>query len=329
MEYSKSTIIEIIKDVFDIEIKELIRIKDNIDNSYLTAVNLIHNCKGKIIFSGIGKSGYIAQKIAATFSSIGVKSIFIHPSEALHGDIGLIDENDVFFMISKSGESEELIKFSYYINRISLPQIIITANPKSTLAKTSETILLLNIEKEACPLNLVPTTSTTASLLIGDALAIALMRLKDFRRDDFAIYHPGGNIGKRLLIQVKDIMASGEDNPVVDENDTMKQVIIEVTSKHFGGVSVIDKDGYFKGLITDYDIRININEDMFQKKAKDIMNSDPIFIYVDTLATDAIMIMESGKKQLNILPVLNKEGKSAGMIRLHDLVREGLLDFGK
>jgi arabinose-5-phosphate isomerase len=329
MNNSNSTILEIIKAVFDSEINELIRMKNNIDDSYINAVNLIHNCKGKIIFSGIGKSGYIAQKIAATFSSIGVKSIFIHPSEALHGDIGLIDESDIFFMISKSGESEELIRFSYYINRINLPQIIITANPKSTLGKSSEIILILNIEREACPLNLVPTTSTTASLLIGDALAISLMKLKNFKRDNFATFHPGGNIGKRLLFKVKDIMASGRDNPVVYENDTMKEVIIEVTSKHFGGASVIDNDGYFKGLITDYDIRININEEMFHKKAKDIMNTDPIFIYDDTLATDAIMIMESGDKQLNILPVLNKEGKSVGMVRLHDLVREGLLDFGK
>jgi arabinose-5-phosphate isomerase len=327
MKKKHTSIIDTIKEVFDREITELIRIKNSIDQSFEKAVNLINQAKGKVVFSGIGKSGYIARKIAATFSSIGVKSVFIHPSEALHGDIGLIDEEDCFFMISKSGESEELIKFSYYINNLNLPQIIITANPNSTLAKTCRVTLHLNIEQEACPLNLVPTTSTTASLLIGDAIAIALMKVNDFRKEKFALYHPGGSIGKRLLFKVKDIMWAGENNPIVHEDDDLKAVIIEVTSKHFGGASVVDRNGYFKGLITDHDIRTNINEDLFHKKAKDIMNPDPVFIYEDTIATNAIMIMESGKRQFNILPVLDRKDKAVGMVRLHDLVRQGILDF--
>ncbi len=325
-------VIEIIKDVFDKEISGLIKAKETIVGDFEKVLSLLKNCNGKIIFNGIGKSGSIAKKISSTFLSIGLKSLFIHPVESLHGDIGILEENDCFVMISKSGETDELINMIPYIKNFKAKIILITSNKNSILTQLSDFVISLTFGEEACPFNVIPTTSTTAFLVVGDALAIALMKIRNIKENDLIKFHPGGSIGKKLYFRIKDLMWSDEDNPIVYLDDDLKIILEEMTKYRLGAVSVIDDDGYFCGLITDFDIRVHIlnnSENAFSLKAKDIMNKNPKTIYEDKSALEALMIMEGEEKQLNILPVIDSERKVVGIIRLHDLVRNGLLDIRK
>lgn len=314
----------IIDDVFSKEIKALEEQKNISVKAISEAVKLIGKIDGNVITTGIGKSGHIAKKISATLSSTGTKSIFIHPVEGTHGDLGIVDDNDCVVCISKSGETEELLLLLPFFKRNNIPIITITANPNSKLAEKSDVIIPLSTQKEACPLNLAPTTSTTLSLVIGDALAVSLMSCKDFKKEHFAMYHPAGQLGKRLLFKVSDIMVSGDDNALVDMSADFRKVIEIITEKALGACSVINDDGKFVGLITDYDIRTNIDEDLSCKKAQDIMNPDPTFVYEHTMAVDALNIMEDRDRPFNVLPVLNDAHRPTGLVRLHDLVRAGL-----
>jgi len=272
--------------------------------------------------TGVGKSGIIAQKIAATLVSTGTSAVYLHPTDGMHGCLGVVRKGDVILAIGKSGESEELLGILSAIKKIGSPVISITANAESALAKNSDIILLTEVKREACPFNLVPTNSTTAALVIGDALAITLMKMRKFKPEDFGLLHPGGSIGRRLAI-VGDLMRTGEDNAVVSVNDSIKKMLLEITDKRCGAVSVAGKDGRLLGFITDFDIRRTLEkrEDVFSKKIREIMNPSPVFVFSDTKASDALALMQNREKPIAVLPVLNRKKKVVGIIHMHDILR--------
>ncbi|MFN0118605.1 MAG: SIS domain-containing protein [Elusimicrobiota bacterium] len=316
-----------INNVLSIQGNSILAARRFIDGSFYNAIELMYMCKGKIVVTGIGKSGLISQKIAATLSSTGTPAIYLHPSEGMHGNLGMLSKNDVVFAIGKSGESEELNAILPSIKKIGVKIISLTSTRFSTLSKKSDVALCIPIEKEACPLNLAPTTSSTIALVVGDAIAIVLMKKRGFNEKDFALFHPGGLLGKRLLLKVSDVMRKGHQNPVVKINSTMDRLLIEISKKWTGAASVVDKAGKMVGLVTDYDIRTAFaaGKSIFSLKIIDVMNQNPITIYSDELAVNALKIMESRKKPLTIIPVIDRKKKSVGMIHLHDLVSKGLV----
>lgn len=319
----KEELITLLEQVFDNKIATLSQVKESVKTGFVKAVDVLFATKGKVVVSGIGKSGLIGKKIAATMTSTGTLAIFLHPAEALHGDLGVINSDDVVLAIGKSGESDELISMLPAIKEIGAKVISITSNTESTLAKESDVVLYAKIDREADLLNLAPTSSTTAALVIGDALAVALMKLHDFKEERFALYHPGGRLGRRLLLKVKDIMRSGEQNPIIDENESVKSLLYQITQKRSGAISVVNKQGNLRGLVTDYDIRtiLETDKDLYSLSIAEIMNSDPIFVYESAKAVEALDIMENRDKPLLVLPVLSKESeKVTGMIHLHDLL---------
>jgi arabinose-5-phosphate isomerase len=315
-----------IKEVISLEIKTLQDLHDSVDESFEKAIQLIQASSGKIILCGIGKSGLIARKIAATFSSTGTTSVFLHPSEALHGDLGMVEDGDTLILLGKSGESDELVGMLPILKKLHCKVISITANKQSTLAKHSDVVLYTPIEKEACALNLAPTTSTTAALAVGDALAVCLMKQNNFSKTDFALFHPGGRLGKRLLYKVDDIMTSGDDNPLVLLDDPFDTVVSTITMGGVNAVSVTDKDGFFKGLITGYDLRkaFQSANELRSLKAKQIMFSDPVTIQAGVFAIEAFDKIKNNPKPLLLLPVLDKEDKSVGIITMQAMIRAGL-----
>lgn len=304
----------------------LSRLRGAIGREYENAVTAMHSCHGKIVITGIGKSGLIAQKIASTMVSTGTPAIFLHPAEGMHGDIGIVHKDDIVIAISKSGESDELIALLPSIRKIGARLIAITAKQGSMLAKNAEIVLVTPIEEEACPLNMAPTCSTTAALVVGDALAITLMKLRNFQPEDFALYHPGGQLGKRLLLNVKDVMRAGDANPVIESTVSVKEMLFEITNKRAGAVSVVGADRRLLGLVTDYDIRRALEKwgNVFAMTISDLMNKTPTFVYEDEKAIRALEIMENRDKPFLVLPVLNRQEEVIGMIHLHDLVAKGL-----
>lgn len=318
--------IDIGKRVFDIEIDSLKNIRNNIDSTFMIAVQSIFHCKGRVILTGMGKSGIIARKISSTMSSLRTSSFFVHPSEAKHGDLGMVQKEDLVIAIGKSGETEELNSILPYISKIGASIISITGNPGSTLAKLSDIVLNTYVEREACPNNLAPTSSTTAALVMGDALAVAVSELKGIRPEDFAQYHPGGQLGKRLLLKVKDLMHKQKKNPLAGPENTIKEIISLMTLNPLGGVNIVDSENKLLGVITDGDIRRSLMKykDILDKPASEIMTKTPIFITEDEPAFKAMQIMENRKSQISILPVLNADRNVVGLIRLHDLVQAGL-----
>lgn len=326
---SKNKIIESALRVLDIEAKAIVNLKKSINKEFVLAVNEIIKVKGRLIVIAVGKSGHIGRKIAATLSSTGTPSIFVHPTEALHGDLGMITKNDIVLAISNSGESDELSTLLTVVKKSKIRIIGLTGNQKSTLAKLSDILLLAKVEKEADPNNLAPTSSTTATLALGDALAVSLLEKRSFTAFDFAKLHPGGNIGRSLL-QVKDIMHMGNDNPVVDKSTTLKDALITITLKGLGVVSIVDSNMKLQGILTDGDIRrllLNSRElnSLFNMKVGDIMSGDPLTIFSDTLCVDAVHLMEDNRKKrfVSVLPVIDRKGKPVGMIHMHDLIRRG------
>jgi len=312
--------------VMELEGRALARVRERVGPAYEEAVRLIYGCTGKVIVTGMGKSGLIAQKIAATMVSTGTPAIFLHPAEGLHGDIGIAHKDDIILAISKSGESDELTGLLPTIRQLGARVIAITAVPDSMLAKQADIVLLTPIEEEACPLNMAPTCSTTAALVVGDALAITLMKLRNFQPEDFALYHPGGQLGKRLLLTVADIMRAGEANPIIRVMSSVREMLCEITSKRAGAVSVVDDDHHLLGLVTDYDIRriLERGGNILTMTIAEIMNKTPTFVYTDEKAFRALEIMEKREKPFLVLPVLDRQEKVVGMIHLHDLVARGL-----
>jgi len=313
--------------VFQLEIETLIKVRESLNGDYTEAVELLFSCKGKVVVSGAGKSGLIAQKIAATMVSTGTPAVALHPGDAMHGDAGVIHGGDVFLGISKSGETEELLNLLPYLNQTKVAVISITANAESSLSKGSKIALYTPVDAEACPLNLAPTSSSTAALVVGDALAMALMKMRGFQPENFALLHPGGQLGKRLTMTVADIMRSEENNPVVNVNGTLHEMLYEITGKLSGAVSVVDDNGQLLGLVTDHDIRsvLEQRKDLFSLTITEIMNDHPTFIRSDEMAIAALELMENRETPFMVLPVLEPSSQQVvGMIHLHDLVTQGL-----
>mgnify|MGYP003958685009 FL=1 len=316
---------EIIR-VIDVEMKGLSLLREHIDSSVKSAVETIFNCRGKVILTGMGKSGLVAKKIASTMSSVGTPAIFMHPAEGMHGDLGIIAAEDVVIAIGKSGESSELNGVLPSIRSVGAKIIGIMGDVNPTLARYSDVVINIGDIEEACPLNMAPTTSSTVTMVLGDAMAVALMKMRDFDLADYALLHPGGQIGKRLTMRVSDVMLKGSNNPVINITESVKNCISEISRKLAGAISIVDNDGKLIGLVTDYDIRKHIEkeENIFSMEIKDIMNPDPIFVYEDEKAFSALRIMQEREKPITILSVLDRNNIVIGMLRMHDLVKEGL-----
>jgi len=310
--------------VIEEEVRELSKLSERLDQSFVKAVELILNCEGKVITTGVGKSGHIAQKIASTLSSTGTPAHFLHPSEALHGDLGVIESKDVMLAISNSGESAEVVALLPYVKLIGAKLISIVNNPNSTLTKHSDVCLFLGVEKEACPLNLAPTTTSTASLVLGDALAMVLLELRGFTEKDFANRHPAGTLGRKLKL-VKELCHTGQEVPIVKESDPMGKVIVEMTSKGFGAVAVVDDEGKLCGIITDGDLRrfINRGGDLNNSLAGDVMTKNPKTARMDELAAEALRRMEDYK--ITVLIITDEDRKPIGIIHMHDILRAGVI----
>ncbi len=320
-------IIREIKHVLNVQSLSIREAKSFVGTPFAQAVNLLHRCRGKVVVTGIGKSGFVAQKIASTLSSTGTPAIFLNPVDGIHGSLGVLQKDDVVLAIGKSGESEELLTLLPSVRNMKVKVIALTSNKHSSLAKLSSIVLYMPVKREACPLNLAPTTSSTVALVIGDAIAIALMKLRGFSREQFALYHPGGLLGKRLLLKVSDVMRAGNANPVVRLNDTLAKMLIEMSSKWTGAVSVVDGRRKLIGLVTDFDVRraFASGQSIHSVQIRDLMNPSPTFIYADDMAVKALTQMESRKKPFTVLPVVDRRRRSVGMLHLHDLVRAGLV----
>ena len=291
-------------------------------------VDLLAGIKGKIVIVGVGKSGIIGQKIAATMTSTGTGAIHLHPSDALHGGIGIINSDDVVIIISNSGETNEIIEMLPYLKRRNVPIVALVGNVNSTLARRADVALDASVDQEACPLNLAPTTSTTVALAIGDALAMTLMSVKGLTPDDFAVNHPGGQLGKRLTLRVADLMHADGENPTVTLDATWVEVVKGISDGGLGAVNVVDQSGRLHGIITDGDLRRGIqrlqNEPAANLQCAEIMTRNPVIANPELLAYDALRLMEDRPSQISVLPVVNGDGQCVGLIRLHDIVRSGL-----
>jgi arabinose-5-phosphate isomerase len=308
------------KRVLRIEAEAISDLVERIDARFERAVELLYSCLGRAIVTGMGKSGIICRKIAATLNSIGTPSVFLHPADAIHGDLGMIVAGDLVLAVSNSGETPELIRLLEVVKRLGNPLVCMVGQPDSTLARYSDVILDVSIKQEACPLGLAPTASTTAALAMGDALAMALSEKRGFKEEDFANLHPGGKLGKKLM-RVENLMRTGNELPVVALDTPMRDVIDEISRKGLGVTAVISEDGKVAGIITDGDLRrlFGRDENILQKNAGACMHSDPVLIHREALAAAALQIME--ERRITCLLVASSEGKLEGLLHLHGLWR--------
>ncbi|WP_410207744.1 SIS domain-containing protein [Fusobacterium sp.] len=308
------------RSVFDSEIEELKRVKSHLDRNIKEVTDLILNSKGKVVVTGIGKSGLIGKKIAATLASTGTHAIFMNSAEGLHGDLGMICPEDVVLAISNSGNSDEIVSLLPSIEKIGASVVAMTGNKMSKLGRAADYILDIGVSKEGCPINLAPMSSTTSTLVMGDALAAILIKRRDFKPENFAVYHPGGSLGKRLLMRVKDIMKKGDEIPLCDKESSINNVILTMTEKSLGAVCVMNGD-LMVGIITEGDIRraLTRKEEFFNLKAEDIMTRNYTRTDEDSMAIDALALMENRESQISVLPVMNGL-KLVGMVRVHDLL---------
>lgn len=305
----------------DTEIKAIEELKHSLDADSLTkALDLMQNAKGRIIITGMGKSGHIGKKIAASLASTGTPSFFVHPAEASHGDLGMITEDDVVIAISNSGESKELVDILNYCKRFGITLISITKNPESSLGKAGDVVLALPNNGEACPLGLAPTNSTTATLVLGDILTIGMIERKGFSKEDFNDRHPGGKLGA-ILKRVSDLMHTGQEMPLLDENSNMQAVLLEMTSKRLGCVGFINQSGDLTGILTDGDLRRCLSSKILEEKAVDLMTRNPKTISPNAMTAEALKIMHD-KKITNLFVVENS--KPVGVIHIHDLLNNGV-----
>lgn len=311
------------KRTIDKEVEALRMMEDELNGSLVEALNLMQNIKGRIIVTGMGKSGHVGSKIAATLASTGTPSFFVHPGEASHGDLGMLTKEDAVLAISNSGETKELSDIILYCKRYNIPLIAITKNPTSTLGKTADIILKLPDDGEACPLGLAPTSSTTATMVLGDILAVCLLERKGFSKTDFRQRHPGGKLGSYLL-KVSDLMHTGKEIPLVKTGTPLQDALLEMTSKMLGCVGIIDNNGLLIGIITDGDLRRNLSSDMLTKTADDIMTKSPKSVGPDMLAAEAINTMNTTGKGITQLFVI-EEQKPIGIIHMHDCLRAGVV----
>jgi arabinose-5-phosphate isomerase len=292
------------------------------------AIEFLKNCRGKVVLVGVGKSGNIAEKVAATLASTGTVAVYLHPSDALHGGLGIVTSEDTVVALSNSGETDEIVTMLPYLKHRRVPIIAIVGNANSTLARNANVVLDASVDQEACPLNLAPTTSTTVALAIGDALAMTLMQVKELTPDDFALNHPAGRIGKRLTLKVADLMHSGVESPTIGENAEWLEVIAAISRGGLGAVNVVDEQGHLLGIITDGDLRRTLQKiklsELEHLGCSAIMTRNPVVSSPEMLAYQALRLMEDRPRQISVLPVVDGERVCIGLIRLHDIVRSGL-----
>jgi arabinose-5-phosphate isomerase len=311
--------------VLKIERDAISSLMGRVDSNFERVVNAIYAIKGRVIVTGMGKPGFIAQKISATLSSTGTPSLYLHPAEALHGDLGRVTKDDLIMALSNSGETEEIIKFLPVVKKIGAGLVAMVGNTDSTLARNADYVLDTSVKREACPLGLAPTTSTTAMLAMGDALAVALLEKKGFQEKDFAFYHPGGILGKRLILRVGDIMRTGSANPVVKEDSSVKKVLLAITKARAGSASVVDSKGRLVGIFTDGDLRRHLGRggDIMGEEIKNFMTRNPTTTKRERLAAEAFDILRS--KKIDELPVLDDRKRPVGLLDVQDLLKAGLV----
>lgn len=318
-----TSINDLAKEVFDIEAKSILRLKDNIGENFDKAIEILYNCKGRVIVTGMGKSGLIGKKIAATLSSTGTPSYFLHPAESTHGDSGIITKQDVVIAISNSGETQELLNLLPIIKRFGVLMIGMTGKMGSTLAQASDVVLDISVEREACPLNKAPTASTTATLAMGDALAVCLLEKRGFTEEDFLIFHPSGALGKGFLYRVSDLMKT-EDLPIAAESDSFNKVVEIITAHKLGMAMILNSKGELSGVLTDGDIRRTLMKygNTSNLIIKDVMTAEPKRINPTAYGASALNLME--KYSITALAVVDEDNKPVGVIHIHDLLKAGV-----
>jgi len=320
-----STILQWGRDVLALEAKALLSLEQGLNKPFVRAVRMLSSCKGRIVTTGMGKAGIIAQKFSATLASCGFSSFWLHPADAVHGDLGRMKEKDVVVVLSYSGETDEIKSLIPFIKKIGAKIIGMAGNAKSNLARYCDEFVDVHVEKEACTLGLAPTTSTTAMLALCDAMSVALQKIKGLKENDFAFFHPRGSLGRKLLLKVKDIMRKGRFNPIVEEDMPVKDVLLKITSAHAGAAVVTDKNGIMTGIFTDGDLRRHIEKDsqILKRPVKTVMTLNPVSVKNTDLASAAMKIMET--KKIDEVPVVNEKGKTVGMLDVQDLIAAGII----
>lgn len=324
----EDVMLEQARQVLRMEAEAVLEQVERIDEHFKAAVEMILACPGRTVITGMGKSGIIGRKMAATLASTGTPSFYLHPAEGIHGDLGMVTEGDVVIALSNSGETGEVLHILPSLRRIGAKLIAMVGNPNSTLAKNSDIVLNVGVTREACPLGLAPTSSTTAALAYGDALALALLSKRKFTASQFAVFHPGGSLGRKLLLTVEDIMHSGTENPLVKADISVQDALFVITDKGLGAVSVVDDDNKMLGVLTDGDIRRGLSKgvDFLKRPVTELMTASPKTITKEKLAAQALHIMESNRpKPITVLPVVDAENRVIGLLHMTDLVRQGVV----
>lgn len=324
----EDVMLEQARQVLRMEAQAVLEQVERIDEHFKAAVEMIMACPGRTVITGMGKSGIIGRKMAATLASTGTPSFYLHPAEGIHGDLGMVTEGDVVIALSNSGETGEVLHILPSLRRIGAKLIAMVGNPNSTLAKNSDIVLNVGVTREACPLGLAPTSSTTAALAYGDALALALLSKRKFTASQFAVFHPGGSLGRKLLLTVEDIMHSGTENPLVKADISVQDALFVITDKGLGAVSVVDDDNKMLGVLTDGDIRRGLSKgvDFLKRPVTELMTASPKTITKEKLAAQALHIMESNRpKPITVLPVVDAENHVIGLLHMTDLVRQGVV----
>ena len=321
-------IIEQAQKVLAVEAQAIERLIPRIDEHFIKAIELLLDWKGRVIVTGMGKSGLVGKKIAATLASTGTPSFFLHPAEGIHGDLGMVTADDVVISLSNSGETTEVVSILPIIKRIGASIIAMCGNSQSTMALNADVFIDVSVDEEACPLGLAPTASTTATLAMGDAIAVVLLSKRKFTPEDFALFHPGGSLGRKLLLTVENVMHSGEDNPIVSAETNVKEALFVMTSKGLGATAVVDQSGCLLGILTDGDIRrgLETGHQFLEESVVNIMTKTPKTITADKLAAAALSIMEKNKpRPITVLPVVDKNNFVIGIVHLTDLLRQGVV----
>ncbi|MBU1367622.1 MAG: KpsF/GutQ family sugar-phosphate isomerase [Candidatus Omnitrophica bacterium] len=323
--FKEEEILNWAKEVLKIEAEGIANLTGSLNKDFLKAIEILSCCKARVVVTGMGKTGIIGQKFSATLSSTGTSSFWLHAAEAVHGDLGRIREDDVVVVLSYSGETEEVKSLIPFIKKIGAKIIAITGGANSSLARYADSSINVRVDKEACPLGLAPTTSTTATLAMCDCLSVVLQKIRGFREKDFAFFHPRGSLGRKLLLQVKDVMRKGKFNPVVSEDTLIKNVLLKITTLHAGAAAVADKQGKLAGIFTDGDLRRNLEKypHLLRKKVKDVMTKNPIAVRNSDLASEALKVLE--KKKIDEVPVVDKDRRPVGMLDIQDLIAAGII----
>lgn len=319
--------LEVAREVLHIEAQSILRLVDRLDERFEQAVQMILSCKGRVVTTGMGKSGAIARKVSATFASTGTPAFFLHPAEGVHGDLGMVTADDVVLALSTSGETDELLAILPALKRIGVRLIAMVGRVESTLAQAADVVLDVSVEREACPYNLAPTASTTAMLAMGDALAITVMQERRFTPEDFAVFHPAGTLGRRLLLRVHDVMRTGDSVAIVHQGQPLRDVLFAITRANAGAACIVDDRGVLVGIITDGDIRRHLLRDVanLDRPAEALMTRTPHVVRGNPLAVEALHLFESLSQKIGEMPVLDEEGKPVGMLMLKDLLRTGIV----